>query len=371
MCSCSTELSVVSADSFPVTFESPQPPLVVVGLKLSGMSAQTKSFAGVSEPLRQPYVWYAQYLFVLHEVRASLQSTMPFGRKMKYIVESPYGHPFELMLLKTSVLRSVWVTGAANVPACGKAVVSTTDVTKFDVSAGEPLLPEYCVVVFRICVPPTILEVLQHGVLVIEVGRRGRAVAEVIAGRQPEDHVRARRRHDLAVAGIREVLRRIRIDRWRRCGRRWRRPPVAPAVGPVPVRRSRFRGTAAHLRATSTVRPGARRHASADATAPSASAAATPALRLIMTSPSPPATVAPAAWERRAGDERGPAGILRPGGGHVNSALEPSSGSFPHCAVRSHPRCVARRQLLGRCRRHAARRRARGTRVDARRARPR
>ena len=48
---------MVSADSSPVTFESPQPPRVVVGLKLSGMSAQTKSFAGVSDPFFQPYVW--------------------------------------------------------------------------------------------------------------------------------------------------------------------------------------------------------------------------------------------------------------------------------------------------------------------------
>ena len=57
--------------------------------------------------------------------------------------------------LKTSELRSPCVTGSAEVPACGKAVVSTTDAMKFEVVDGVPLFPEYCVVVFRICEPPT------------------------------------------------------------------------------------------------------------------------------------------------------------------------------------------------------------------------
>jgi len=39
----------------PVTFEFPQPPIVKTP-RLSGMSAQTKSFAGVSLPV-QLYVW--------------------------------------------------------------------------------------------------------------------------------------------------------------------------------------------------------------------------------------------------------------------------------------------------------------------------
>src|SRR5690348_15187349 len=103
-CSCSTELSVVSADSLPVTFESPQP--VIPGARLSGMSAHTKSFSGLSSP-KNPYVWYAQYLFVLQLAPSLLlQSTTPLGRKMKYMSLSPSGQPLAFSCLPTSPFRS-------------------------------------------------------------------------------------------------------------------------------------------------------------------------------------------------------------------------------------------------------------------------
>src|SRR5450759_872800 len=127
-------------------------------LRLSGMSAQTKSFAGVSEP-EKPYVWYAQYLFVLHEVNASLQSTRLFGRNTKYMLLRPKGQPCAPIWVNTSVLMSVWVTAwATSAPVCGNAFVSTIESTNVDVSAGVPLFPEYCVAVLRICDPPTSLK---------------------------------------------------------------------------------------------------------------------------------------------------------------------------------------------------------------------
>src|SRR5215471_1964206 len=153
MCSCSTELSVVSAWLSPVTFEFPQPPVVHTP-RSTGMSAQMKSFAGVSLPL-QPRVWYAQYLFQLQLTSVLSQSTRLSGRKTKYMVLSPSGQLFALIWLKTSWFRSPCVTGLAFVPACGNGVVSTIEVTKVDVSLGVPFLPGYCVVVFRIWVPPT------------------------------------------------------------------------------------------------------------------------------------------------------------------------------------------------------------------------
>ena len=89
-------------------------------LRLSGMSAHTKSFAGVLEP-EKPYVWYAQYLFVLQLVSASLQSTTLSGRKMKYMLVMPLFQPaFAPIWLNTSVLRSVCVTACAtSAPVCG------------------------------------------------------------------------------------------------------------------------------------------------------------------------------------------------------------------------------------------------------------
>src|SRR3954452_13606603 len=114
------------------------------------MSAHTKSFAGVSEPFLQPYVWYAQYLFVLQLVRAVLQSTRLSGRNTKYMSLRPKGHPFALIWLKTSVLRSLCVTALATfAPVWGNAVVSTIESTKVDVFAGVPLLPGYWVAVAR------------------------------------------------------------------------------------------------------------------------------------------------------------------------------------------------------------------------------
>jgi len=67
----------------------------------------------------------------------------------------PRLHPLATIWLRTSWPRSPCVTGSGAVPACGKPVLSTTEVTKFDVVVGVPLFPEYCVVVFRICEPPT------------------------------------------------------------------------------------------------------------------------------------------------------------------------------------------------------------------------
>src|SRR5690349_21343560 len=53
ICSCCTELMVVSAWLSPVTFELPQPPVVNTP-RLTGMSAQMKSLSGVSPPDFQP-----------------------------------------------------------------------------------------------------------------------------------------------------------------------------------------------------------------------------------------------------------------------------------------------------------------------------
>src|SRR5580765_8129036 len=132
-CSCSTELSVVSAWLSPVTFELPHPPVVYVP-RLTGMSAHTKSLAGVSGQ-EKPYVWYAQYAFVLQFASALSQSTRLSGRNTKYIVLIPLGQLFELIWLKTSWLMSLCVTACAtSAPVCGYAVVSTIEVTNVDVS---------------------------------------------------------------------------------------------------------------------------------------------------------------------------------------------------------------------------------------------
>src|SRR3954454_3892690 len=100
-CSCSTELRVVSALLWPVTFELPQP-LLVSTPRLTGMSAQMKSLAGVSDPL-QPRVWWAQSAFLLQWPPPLSQSTRLSGRNTKYISLSPSGQPFALIWLKTSV----------------------------------------------------------------------------------------------------------------------------------------------------------------------------------------------------------------------------------------------------------------------------
>ena len=102
-------------------------------------------------------MWYAQYAFVLQLVSALLQSTSPFGRNTKYMSLRPRFQPeWAPIWLKTSWLRSPCVTAwATSAPVWGNAVVSTIESMNVEVSAGVPLVPVYCVVVFRIWDPPT------------------------------------------------------------------------------------------------------------------------------------------------------------------------------------------------------------------------